>query len=78
MAISRSEMKEYFTNFSIEVDGSENKLNCFKCGYDLNYKSRRYKCVNNHKFRYHQLVMLHADLMNGLVNNVTNKKVCDF
>lgn len=76
MAISRAEMKEYFTHFDFEVDKPSASLACFQCGEMLYYKNSRYRCDNGHSYTYHNLVMEHAKMMYGLTVAVVQKNVC--
>ncbi len=76
MAISRKEMKKYFEIFGFDVDDASLSLGCFKCGEYLYYKNRKYKCDNNHKWKYQAMVFEHADMMKGLVDSAEDKKVC--
>ena len=77
MSISRNEMKKYFKIFGFTVDDPNLSLACFKCGEYLYYKSRRYRCDNNHKWRYQEMVFEHADFMNSLTQKLNDDLLCD-
>jgi len=67
MAISRSEMQEYFENFGIMVDSDGSRLPCYICGVDLKYTyslfNSGYSCTNGHHYTYHEMVMEHASFL---------------
>lgn len=78
MAISRADAKTYFLNFDIEIDTLGKKLNCFKCGYELNYVSSTigYRCKNSHAYTISNMVFNHADFVASSLDSLNSKDTC--
>lgn len=79
MAITQTEVRNYFVYFDILLDTDGKRLNCFKCGKDLKYvnTSVGYRCVNSHAFTFILMLNKHAEFMASLIQQIADKKVCD-
>jgi hypothetical protein len=85
--MTRTDAQVYFSKFGILIDTDGKRLNCFKCGLDLKYTvvstvkpttvNYYYLCTRNHKFTYNDIVLKHAELMNSLVQNLSDGNVCN-
>lgn len=79
MAITRTEVQNYFKYFDILVDTDGKRLNCFKCGKDLKYISTTigYRCINSHSYTFVNMLNTHAEFISSLISNLADKKVCE-
>lgn len=79
MAITRTEVQNYFKYFDILLDTDGKRLNCFKCGKDLKYISTTagYRCSGGHSYTFVNMLNTHAEFISSLINNLADKKVCE-